>query len=278
VLTVQAIAGTHVVLLGMNVDESLVKGLLGFAIERTDHTEGERYFLPNFLLFKANDVGTDPDHSSELNPVQEFVWGDYTAKPNHVYSYAVTAMHGTPAKLEPGATATVRVDTEDPDDGTHGIYFNRGVVASQAYQRRFGPVAPSVVANREAYKWLSRGLEEGILAFIGQAVDERYALRAALDDLTPTFSKGRPPKNTRTTIFSPRTEQVQAVRRDPSNVVGAGGVKAKGGWRRWIADGLRNPNGRVDYVHTNARRQALRRPACDHRLGELERRIDQEKR
>ena len=428
-VSVQAIAGTHVVLLGMNVDASLVDGLLGFAIERTDHTEGERYYLPNFLLLKANDVGESPDYSSRLNPVQEFVWGDYTAKPRHTYTYKVSATHGAPAQPEPGPSATVRVETEDPDDGTHGIFFNRGVVASQAYQRRFGPVAPSEVANREAYMWLSRGLEEGMLAFIGQAVDERYALRGAVyqfdydpalsalkvasdtgadvqivvhevpkkddstpqnnrdaiartgidslctartnttiahnkfivllrdgkpvqvwsgstnikeggifghanvghrisnptvaqryldywtalqpnpsrdalkafDDPTPKFPPGLPGKNTRTTIFSPRTEldalewycrladtadgavfltaafgltaeiapvfeghrdylryllmdletsNVKAVRRDPSNVVAAGGFKAKGGWRKWIAQGLRNLNGHVDYVHT----------------------------
>ena len=34
------------------------------------------------------------------------------------------------------------------------------------------------------------------------------------------------------------------------NVVAAGGFKAKGGWRRWIAKGLTNLNGHVDYVHT----------------------------
>ena len=40
------------------------------------------------------------------------------------------------------------------------------------------------------------------------------------------------------------------MRRDPSNVVAAGGFNAKGGWRRWIAKGLTNLNGHVDYVHT----------------------------
>ena len=34
------------------------------------------------------------------------------------------------------------------------------------------------------------------------------------------------------------------------NVVAAGGFNAKGGWRRWIAKGLTNLNGHVDYVHT----------------------------
>lgn len=181
-ISVHAIAGTHVVLLGMNLEgEAAPADLLGFAIERTDHTEGERYFLDNFLLLEANDAGERPDHSSLANPFQEFVWGDYTAKPDHEYTYAVTAMRGRPGRLTRGPSVGVRITTESQaGDDTHAVYFNRGVAASQAYARRFGNRAPKDVPNREAFKWLSRGLYEGLLAFIGQAKDERYALRAAV--------------------------------------------------------------------------------------------------
>jgi hypothetical protein len=180
-MSVQAVAGTHVVLLGMNLGAAdAPDGLLGFAVERTDHTEGERCFLDNFLLFEANDSDARPDHSSRANPFQEFVWGDYTAKPDHEYTYAVTAMRGRPARLTPGPSAMVRVTTESLVDGVHSVFFNRGVAASQAYARRFGNRAPKDVPNREAYTWLSRGLAEGLLAFVGQARDARYALRAAV--------------------------------------------------------------------------------------------------
>lgn len=175
-----AIAGTHVVLLGIDLAPELVTGLLGFAIERTDHTEGERYHLDNFLLFEANDRGERPDHSSVLNPFQEFVWGDYTAKPRHLYTYRVAAMYGAPGALDSGPTTSVQVSTESQDDGRHSVLFNRGVAASQAYARRFKNRAPRDVPNREAYKWLSRGLFEGLLEFVGQASDERFALRAAV--------------------------------------------------------------------------------------------------
>jgi len=56
------------------------------------------------------------------------------------------------------------------------------VAASQAYARHFGNRAPRDVPNREAFKWLSRGLGKGLLAFIGQADDERHALRAAVHE------------------------------------------------------------------------------------------------
>jgi phosphatidylserine/phosphatidylglycerophosphate/cardiolipin synthase-like enzyme len=179
-ITVRLVAGSYVVLIGMSVDPGKEDGLLGFTIERTDHTEGEHGFLSNNLLFAANDVD-DPDYSTEHNPVQTFVWGDYTAKPKHTYTYKVTARYGAAAALEDGPAATVTVETEDPDDPTqtHGVYFNRGVAASAAYEQRFGDKRPSEVPNEEAYHWLSRGLEENLVAFIGAAVDDSYALRGA---------------------------------------------------------------------------------------------------
>jgi phosphatidylserine/phosphatidylglycerophosphate/cardiolipin synthase-like enzyme len=183
-IDIQLVAGTYVVLIGVSVDAGKIGGLLGFTIERTDHTEGERYFLYNNLLFKENDVGAKSDFSTEKNPVQAFVWGDYTAKPAHIYTYEITARYGASSNLSDGPSASAKVTTEEPDDGDHGIYFNRSVVASAAYQRRFGNTNPEDVKNGEAYTWLSRGLEEALVAFIGRATDDRYALRAAVYEFT----------------------------------------------------------------------------------------------
>jgi len=178
-IDIQLVAGTYVVLIGISVDPAKVGGLLGFTVERTDHTEGQTYFLYNNLLFEANDQGAGSDYSTDKNPVQAFLWGDYSAKPAHTYTYAVTPRYGTPAKLTSGPSATATVTTEDPDDGTHGVWFNRGVAASAAYQRRFGNKDPRTVPNEEALHWLSRGLEEAMVAFIGRATDSRFALRAS---------------------------------------------------------------------------------------------------
>jgi len=179
-IQVQLVAGTYVVLIGISVDAAHADDLLGFSIERTDHTEGERHYLSNNLVFEGNDEGEKSDYSTERNPVQAFVWGDYTAKPAHTYTYAVTARHGSAAALKDGPSASVTVKTEDPDDGDHAVYFNRGVAASAAYQRRFGDKRPEDVPNEEAFHWLSRGLEEAMIAFIGRAVDESYSLRASV--------------------------------------------------------------------------------------------------
>jgi phosphatidylserine/phosphatidylglycerophosphate/cardiolipin synthase-like enzyme len=180
-LSLHAIAGTYVVLLGIDMEEEASRGVLGFAIERADHTEDERYWLKGLRTFEETDPGVPGLLVSTLeHPLQAFFWGDYTAKTRHSYTYRVVAMRGKPKKLEQGEEVEVRVETEDDAAGEHAVFFNRGVAGSQAYSRKFGDKSPSEVPNGEAWRWLSRGLEEALLAFIGQAEGERYALRAAL--------------------------------------------------------------------------------------------------
>jgi phosphatidylserine/phosphatidylglycerophosphate/cardiolipin synthase-like enzyme len=179
-LTVRAIAGTHVVLLGMSVEPDDRKGLMGFAVERLDKETGEKKQLPNFLLFRANDKGGKPSHSSAKNPIQAFQWCDYTAQPGRKYIFTVTARYGSAKSLRDGDAVTLEVTTEATDRGKHAIFFNRGTAGWQAYQREFGERDPDQVPNREGYRWLSRGLEEALLAFLAQAEGKGWALRGAL--------------------------------------------------------------------------------------------------
>jgi phosphatidylserine/phosphatidylglycerophosphate/cardiolipin synthase-like enzyme len=180
-LSVHAIAGTYVVLLAIDMEETAGSGVLGFAIERTDHIEGERYWLKGLRTFEETDPGVPGLLVSTLeHPFQAFLWGDYTAKTRHSYTYRVVAMRGEAGDLEQGEAVEVRVETEDDAAGTHAVFFNRGVAGSQAYARKFDNKPPEDVPDGEAWKWLSRGLEEALLAFIGQAEGGRYALRAAL--------------------------------------------------------------------------------------------------
>jgi phosphatidylserine/phosphatidylglycerophosphate/cardiolipin synthase-like enzyme len=184
--SVHALSGTYVVLLGMDVDDQARKGLLGFAIHREDHTENERYWLKGFKTFRETEPNPPPGSlvSTLEHPVQAFLWGDYTAKPEHDYTYKVVPMYGQPRNLKEGPSVSLRIQTMVEDTGKHAIYFNRGVAGSQAYARRFGNVSPEKIEDptrqQEAYAWLSRGLEEAMLRFIGQAKGKRYALRAAV--------------------------------------------------------------------------------------------------
>lgn len=169
-LSVQAISGTYVVMLGIDLPMSQCEGLRGFAIHRTDHTEEEAYYLRGLKTFAAADPGFPPGstYSTRHHPVQGFGWSDYTAKPGHRYTYRIEALTGPPEGLSVANQAQVTVSTESPDDGSHDVYFNRGVAASQAYARRFGNRSPDEV-GQPAFEWLSRGLAEAIVGFIEAA-------------------------------------------------------------------------------------------------------------
>ena len=179
--SVHAIAGTYVVMLGFNARKSATKGLLGFAIHRSDLTENENYWLRGFKTFEetAPDVRPGSMVSTLEHPVQSFFWGDYTAKPAHEYVYTVVPIYGEPKNIVRGKDIRIKIKTECEDRGTHAIYFNRGVAASQAYVWKYGYKKPEKVANNEALDWLSRGLETGLLDFIKKAKGRRYALRGA---------------------------------------------------------------------------------------------------
>ena len=169
-LSVLATAGTHTVLLGFDLESPA--GCLGFGIHRRDHTEREAYWLRGTKVFPSLVPEPTPgmDVSLGQHPVQGFQWGDYTAKPQHRYTYTVVAFGGRPGALRKLAEVRVDVRTEAEDDGRHGIWFNRGVAGSQAFVKRFGHYTPPVDAGEDhpAFRWLSRGLGEAFVRFVRQ--------------------------------------------------------------------------------------------------------------
>lgn len=210
-LSVHAISGTHVVMLGLDATEDALDGLLGFTIRRSGG--GRDATLGGGLVFKgvaaettettpgstpargAEPPAHPPSVRSDEAPIQAFLWSDYTAVPGTDYTYEVVPVYGAAGALEPRDGVSVSVRTETPDDGVHGVFFNRGVAGSQAYARLFGEhrrsyriggnewqsfIRPEDVPDRKAYEWLSRGLEEAMLAFIGQADGPEYTLHASV--------------------------------------------------------------------------------------------------
>lgn len=200
VLRVRAIAGTYVVVLAWDFiegQEHRRRGLLGFAIER-EQLEGERiverYWMTGIKRFRSKDRGLPPGTpvSTADHPFQSFQWADYTAQTGRTYRYRVVPAYGEVKRidLDHAIGVSVLVTTErefllDPaaanDRECHDVYFNRGVIGSQAYARRFGNRAPDPDnPGSEEMVWLSRGLFEALTGFIALAQDHRYALRAAL--------------------------------------------------------------------------------------------------
>jgi phosphatidylserine/phosphatidylglycerophosphate/cardiolipin synthase-like enzyme len=174
-VTLNAVSGTHAVLLGFDVAGRRRRGLLGFAVERTLGRRTE--WLPNFLRFARNDRPDGPVASND-NPLQSFQWGDYDVEPGQRLRYRAYAVHGRPGRLRlSDDPAEIQIQTEPADDGRNGVYFNRGIAGSQAYARKFGRGSPLGVPD--ARRWLSRGLEEGLLAFVERAQGPGWALRGA---------------------------------------------------------------------------------------------------
>ncbi|HYN00067.1 MAG TPA: phospholipase D-like domain-containing protein, partial [Aestuariivirgaceae bacterium] len=180
-LKVHALAGSYVVLLGFDMPQADCDGLLGFSIHRVDHTENEAGFLTGMKAFAETDPGlpAGSQYSTREHPIQSFQWADYTAKPGHDYTYTITALKGRPTDLVAFAETAVRVRTESPEADTQDVYFNRGVAGSQAYVRRFGNLAPDKVPNRQAFVWLSRGLNEALEDFVRSSDPQRHGLRIA---------------------------------------------------------------------------------------------------
>lgn len=87
--TIYAVTGTNVVSFALDYETADVTGLLGFAIERHDKTENERYFMYGFKVFK--EVIQNPTEDTTVStwdqPVQSFSWDDLTAKDSHSYDY-----------------------------------------------------------------------------------------------------------------------------------------------------------------------------------------------
>jgi hypothetical protein len=179
-VTVNAIAGSHVVTLGIDISNAKRKGLRGFGIRRTDHATKETYWMRGMKTFASIVPTPAPGSNSQVKFIHfnPFQWADYSAHPDRDYSYEVVPMYGEPGGLTPGNSASVKVHTEPITGGDHTIFFNRDSVATQEYARRFQNTPPDE-AGPGAYEWLSRGLLEGIIAFIQRAKDSRWGLKGA---------------------------------------------------------------------------------------------------
>src|SRR5579864_8054963 len=137
-LRVKAFAGTHVVLMAMDIDERARKGLRGFAIKRgvsgkpQDWLRGIKYFKD--LVPNPNPAD---DYSSREQPFQTFLWSDYRAFPGTKYDFTIVALYGDLHAMEERYTLTFSITTEPEFGDTHGVWFNRGVIASHAFETKF---------------------------------------------------------------------------------------------------------------------------------------------
>src|SRR5262245_41344658 len=169
----KAISGIHTILIALDCPEPQRKGLLGFAVKReTVGGTAPTKWLNAQKVFKS--VVPDPAkerdprdptqarrYSSLEHPIQSFLWGDYTAAPATGYRFTIVPMTGTPGALRQQEAMTFEIRTEKEFDQGHGVWFNRGAIASQAFAREFGNKALTDAQQNDPTfpetKWLSRG-------------------------------------------------------------------------------------------------------------------------
>jgi phosphatidylserine/phosphatidylglycerophosphate/cardiolipin synthase-like enzyme len=180
-LRVKAIAGTHVVLMALDMDPAARPGLRGFAIKRGQSGQPQTW-LRGIKYFKDLVAAPNPkdDYSSREQPFQTFLWSDYAASPGTDYDFTIVALYGDLHAMEERYTLTFSLKTEPEYDASgQGVWFNRGAIASHAFATKFNNKAltddmvndvsdDGKLLDRET-EWLSRGLAEACLRYINGA-------------------------------------------------------------------------------------------------------------
>lgn len=179
-LRVKAIAGTHVVLMALDMDEDARKGLRGFAIKRGRKGQPQEW-LRGIKYFEAlvPDHKQGDDFPSRDQPFQTFLWSDYRASPATQYDFTIVALYDDLHAFEERHTLDFLITTEPEDDQTHGVWFNRGTIASHAFETTFHnkrlttTMTDNVSVDGKLLdpetQWLSRGLAEACLRYINGA-------------------------------------------------------------------------------------------------------------
>jgi phosphatidylserine/phosphatidylglycerophosphate/cardiolipin synthase-like enzyme len=178
-LSVRAISGTYVVLMAWDVAKEARAGLRGFAIKhQVEGSNKPPRYLEGTKFFKSlipAPVKGDT-YPSDKHPFQTFLWSDYSCDPGVAHKFTIEALYGDVGALDARYSVDIEIDTEPTDDGRHGIWFNRGAIASHALSKQFQnkPVTEEMFNAVDAkghpidkeVKWLSRGLEEACLDYI----------------------------------------------------------------------------------------------------------------
>ena len=169
-MLVNAVAGSHVIFFGLDLEKAKRPEFRGFGFRRTDHVEGETVWLRAMKTFEKTEPhpAQSETFSTRQHPIQSFQWADYSVAPGRDYTYSIFAIYGDPAALDARMSVDISITTEVEVAATHSAFFNRGSVATQEYARRFENKMPSEVGPG-AYEWLSRGLLEALLAFLSNA-------------------------------------------------------------------------------------------------------------
>ena len=143
-----AVTGVNTVSFAIDFRGADTSGLLGFAVERHDPTENERYFIYGVKVFES--VIPNPDELTTVRrstiPCRASCGTTSPPSPTTSTSTSSIRSRATPKKLDRSAASRWRIRRAAPSRCSrpleHDIFFNRGVASSQAYTREFGNKKP----------------------------------------------------------------------------------------------------------------------------------------
>lgn len=199
-----AIAGTRAIMIALDCENDARQGLLGFAFRRK-RQGGEPRWLRSQKVFKSVVPKPDVDHGDYRTnkfPIQSFLWSDFTAEPGVQYQFEIFPVYGTPSEPDLQDPLVLSVTTEAEVGEDHSIWFNRGAIASQAYAREFKNHKPTKAEQNNPKdkhtKWLSRGLLEACLEYIGSTKKSEklrccvyeFTYKPVLEALASVIAKG----------------------------------------------------------------------------------------
>jgi phosphatidylserine/phosphatidylglycerophosphate/cardiolipin synthase-like enzyme len=182
-----AIANDDIAYLYWHYNEK-IDGCLGFSILRHEaDSSGPGEPLGAFVGFpSAKATATDHDKKTTNDwPVQKYSWKDLGAKRGESYWYEIVPMLGTPGSLKPDATLTLRTNVVSlsHDYGDCSVYFNRGIISTQALSRALSKGnhrAPSTKDLKDAIQdpkssiraMLEAELNQGVMSLLDRAQKE----------------------------------------------------------------------------------------------------------
>ncbi len=189
----KAYASPTCVLLALDWPDGKRKDFLGFAIRRkpgfrdprTNQQAAENW-LPNLIGFNGP-AKKGEDLASNRHPIQKFMWWDARIDdPDRGarFTYEVFPVVGTPDHLKrlEDEAGSIEVRIQHPVENKIGTYFNRAVVSSQAFSKKF---SGELEGDRlkEALTWLANGLERVIPEYLHESEEVQGAIYHLTDSM-----------------------------------------------------------------------------------------------
>ena len=193
--------GTKMILLAFNWESGKDRSdFLGFAIKRSPgYGKAKENWLPNRISFDGPVKGRE--FPSNKSPIQKFMWWDNRV--NHKdrsieYTYTIYPVVGSKDNLNLVENAKSSIKTKLLPDEFNGVgtYFNRAVVSSHAFSKKF-PKGVTSANKLKALKWLADGLEQVIPSFLNNSdavegaiyhLEDKYWIIPAFEDYPKSIS------------------------------------------------------------------------------------------